>query len=109
MSDKSPEQQLEVLQAEIERLRRKTKRRSFKQALTDMHDKALYILNKEDELTLEESIIAAFLFMSMAITFIGAIVAIIAAVIITKGLLLLLVPVYPIYLLLKKEENDHYE
>lgn len=104
MSDTS----LEALQAEIEALRRKSARRSIKQVLKDGRDKVSKTMNKIyffetfEEGVIQVSVICFFVLLAILIP--GALIF---SAIATKGLTLLtllLIPIYPLYLIFRKPQ-----
>lgn len=99
------ESQLEQLQAELEDLRRKSERRSFKQVMKDGYNKARKAVDRvplSDKT--EDWIIAMFVVISGVLLTIGSLTALIFAAAYTNGLVLLLLPIYPLYLIFRKEQ-----
>lgn len=98
------EDQLKALQEEIAALRGRAKKRTFKQALKDAFKKLVKILNKEEEERSNQEAIVLFLFTLTSFAAVFAFLILLALVVIgTKGFVLLLIPTYVIYYLLKKD------
>lgn len=96
--------ELEQLQAELAALRSKAERRSFKQVLKDGYNKVSRIMKDGPYFsTTEELIIILFVIVSIILLTIFSVAALIFFAMQTNGLALLLLPIYPLYLIFKKE------
>jgi hypothetical protein len=98
------ESQVEQLQKELEDLRRKSERRSFKQVLKDGYDKVRRTMYYGPNETLESWIIALFTIISAISIAAMCLVAFIVFTVETNGLILLLLPIYPLYLIFRKPQ-----
>lgn len=96
--------ELEQLQAELAALRSKAEKRSFKQVLKDGYNKVSRIMKDGPYFaTTEEFVIMLFVVISAILSIMFSVVALIFFAMKTNGLALLLLPIYPLYLIFKKE------
>jgi hypothetical protein len=98
------DEQIKALQAELAALRSRAEKRSFKQVLKDGYDKVNRIMRDGPYYaTAEELTIMLSVMVSIILLTVFSVVALIFFAVQTNGLALLLLPVYPLYLIFKKE------
>lgn len=98
--------ELEQLQKELADLRRKSEKRSFKQVMKDGYNKVYRVMHATNSglSDAEEWIISGFVILSLALFLIFSVAAFIFFTVYTKGLILLFLPIYPLYLIFRKEQ-----
>lgn len=97
--------ELEQLQAELIALRSRAEKRSFKQVMKDGYNKVRRIMNTSVyDTTNEELIIQGSVVMFGTLLAIAIMAAFVFFVIKTNGLTLLLLPIYPLYLIFRKPQ-----
>lgn len=100
------ESQLEQLQAELADLRRKSEKRSFKQVMKDGYNKVYRVMHTANSglSDTEEWIIGGFVILSIVLFVIFSVAAFAFMLVYTEGLILLFIPIYPLYLIFRKEQ-----